>query len=198
MTIRAVALDVFGTLIRTTRDRTDPYTRLLNAVPADIRPERRSLLTKNVSLDDLAHSLGVDYLLPVILQELREQTAGFELFDDVPPTLLFLRARGLKVAACSNLATAYGDPVRELLPGMDAYVFSYEVGAAKPAPEIYQALCEALSCRPHEVLFIGDGHRSDVEGPAAYGMYSCGIDRAVHSLHMTARAAVGNPKSLRF
>jgi hypothetical protein len=42
-----------------------------------------------------------------------------------------------------------------LLPGLDAYVFSYEVGLAKPDPAIFQRVCDALGCAPGEVVFVG-------------------------------------------
>lgn len=67
--------------------------------------------------------------------------------------------------------------MRWLLPDLDAYLFSYELGAAKPDPEIYVATCTALGCRPREVLFIGDSRRCDFEGPRAFGMQAEWLDR---------------------
>lgn len=64
-----------------------------------------------------------------------------------------------------------------MLPTLDAHILSYEVGVAKPDPAIYAAVCDALGCRPRDVLFIGDSRRADFEGPQNYGMHARLIDR---------------------
>ncbi|WP_417277422.1 HAD family hydrolase [Castellaniella sp.] len=68
--------------------------------------------------------------------------------------------------------------VRRRLPGLDAYILSFEVGVAKPDPAIYEAVCAALGCSPCEALFIGDSRRSDDLGPRAFGMPAHWLDRA--------------------
>ncbi|PJI52359.1 hypothetical protein CTI14_43590, partial [Methylobacterium radiotolerans] len=89
--------------------------------------------------------------------ELREEIESITLFPDAAPTLLALKARGIKVALCSNLAAPYGPPVLDLLPFQpDFCAWSYEAGAVKPQPEIYQYLCDGIACQPEEVLMIGD------------------------------------------
>lgn len=138
----------------------------------------------------------MEFLLPLLQRDLQSQIGGFQLFDDVRSTIFYLQARGLKVAACSNLPTAYGDSVRSMLPGLRAYIFSFEVAAAKPSIQIYHALFAALNCNPREIAFIGDGHRADVEGPAVLGMHSRRVDRQKESLMMTAKAAIGRASTL--
>jgi HAD superfamily hydrolase (TIGR01509 family) len=54
---------------------------------------------------------------------------------------------------------------------------SFEVGAAKPEPAIYEAVCHALGKRPRDVLFIGDSKRCDFDGPQAFGMQARWLDR---------------------
>lgn len=71
---------------------------------------------------------------------------------------------------CSNLASAYGDAVKGMLPVLDGYAWSYEAGAVKPAPAIYQYVLDQLGCSAQEVLFIGDTPVDDVDGPRAFGM----------------------------
>lgn len=124
-----------------------------------------------------AQELGLESLLPAIHQELAEDLAGCRLFEDVAPTLQRLRADGCRIAVCSNLAQPYSEVVRRLLPDLDAYVFSFEVGAKKPDPAIYRAVCVALDCQPREILFVGDSQRADVDGPRRFGMSARLIDR---------------------
>lgn len=90
--------------------------------------------------------------------------AQFRLFNEVPEALAMGCRAGPRVAVCSNLAQAYGDVVRRLMPDIDAHIMSFEVGAAKPQPAIYSATCEALGRAPGEVVFVGDSQRCDLHG----------------------------------
>lgn len=169
-----VVFDVFGTLVRSNRPR-NPYARLLRASPQANRDE---FLTTNRTISQTACDLGLEHLTPVLERELHEELAALDLFPDVLTALSALHAAGRRVAICSNLAQPYGEAVRALLPRMDGYFFSYEIGARKPDPAIYARVCSTLRCQPKDVLFIGDSLRADVEGPRRYGMRSAHLDRA--------------------
>lgn len=99
------------------------------------------------------------------------------LYDDTLMMLDKLKAQGFKLAVCSNLATPYGKVAATLLPVFDAYAWSYEVGAIKPDPKIYQHIVDQLACQAEDVLFIGDTPLADVQGPTAFGMSARLIDR---------------------
>ena len=174
--ITVVCFDAFGTLIRYNGRRLNPYRRLVTVAPGE-QAERMPFLTRNVSVNEFADELGLSHLLPVIRRELDTEIAGLQLFPEVELVLRKLRAAGKRVAVCSNLAHEYGQVVRQLLPSLEGYVLSYEVGAAKPDPAIYAAVCESLGSRPRDVLFIGDSKRCDVQGPQAFGMQACWLDR---------------------
>jgi HAD superfamily hydrolase (TIGR01549 family) len=178
--IHAIVFDAFGTLLTYGGQRRNPYVRILAAI--DRTDSRLPFLTQNVSIDVFAAELGLVHLLPEIHQSLTEDLAGIRAFDDVADTIETLRAAGLRIAICSNLAQPYGTIVRQLLPALDGYVFSYEIGAKKPDPAIYRAACAAVSCAPGEILFIGDSRRADLEGPKAYGMQARLIDRRADQL----------------
>lgn len=75
---------------------------------------------------------------------LDDELDGLFVYPDVAPALARLHAAGTGVAVCSNLASAYGPSVRRLLPAVSDFVFSYEVGAVKPDPAIYQQVCDRL------------------------------------------------------
>lgn len=181
--ISAIAFDAFGTLIQYGAQRTSPYRRLIRHRSAAPQELRSTLMTRNVSVDILAQELGLAPLIPVIRQELEEETAALQLFPEVALTLQQLRAAGKPVALCSNLAYEYGPAVRRLLPELDAHILSFEVGAAKPEPAIYQAVCEGLNTPAGQILFIGDSQRCDLHGPQAFGMQARWLNRgAGHTL----------------
>lgn len=168
-----IVFDVFGTLITQRGQTTNAYSRLISAAGG----QRLPFLTRNTGIGTFAHELGIAHLLPVIERELSDELAQLELFEDAPLVLAQLRAKRRTVAVCSNLAQPFGPAVRALLPGLDAYVFSYEVGARKPEPAIYERVCSVLTCKPRDVLWVGDSRRADFEAPRAFGMHACLIDR---------------------
>jgi HAD superfamily hydrolase (TIGR01509 family) len=174
--IAAVYFDAFGTLIGYGGRRLNPYRRLL-AADAPKPVGRLPFLMRNVGIDVFARELGLEAALPAMERELAEELTGLILYPEVEAVLDTLRQAGRKVAVCSNLAAAYGLAVRELIPGLDAYVLSFEVGAAKPDPAIYAAVCAALDCSPGEVLFTGDSPWCDEQGLRDFGMRAHGLDR---------------------
>ncbi|MBU9439544.1 HAD hydrolase-like protein [Burkholderia multivorans] len=174
MQIRALALDAFGTLIQY-GPRLAPYSRLVGARGEGAA--RLPFLTRDVPVATFATELSMEHLLPEIEADLAEELAGLRLFAEVPELLARARRAGLRLAVCSNLAAEYGPAVRSLLPGLDAYILSYEVGVAKPDPAFFQRVCDALGCAPGEVMFSGDSRRCDVDGPQAFGMQARHLDR---------------------
>lgn len=167
-------LDAFGTVIQYGQ-RLAPYGRLLAGRGEGAA--RLPFLTRDVPVATFAAELGLEHLLPDIEADLAEELAGLRLFAEVPELLARARRAGLRLAVCSNLAAEYGPAVRGLLPDLDAYVLSYEVGVAKPDPAIFRRVCDALDCAPGEVVFVGDSKRCDVDGPRAFGMQAHHLDR---------------------
>ena len=84
--------------------------------------------------------------------------ANARLFDDVIPFLEKLRARGIKIAVVSNCT----ENTRPLLTSLgvdvlaDALVLSCEVGAAKPAAEIFLCALDRLAVPAEAALFVDD------------------------------------------
>ncbi len=171
---KAIVFDAFGTLICYTA-RPAPYGRLVDAAgrPAD----RLACLTRNVPMAKVAIELGAESSLDIMEADLAEELSGLRLFPEVADVLAKARAAGLRLAVCSNLAYEYGPAVRGLVPELDSYVLSYEVGVAKPHPTMYRLACAELGCAPAEAVFVGDSKRCDFEGPQAYGMQARWLDR---------------------
>lgn len=180
--IRAVAFDAFGTLLLSPQP--SAYRHLTGA---DATDERRRLLTSVEPLVLHAMRLGCNIPLAQLLHELQSELSQIRLFPDVAGTVAKLREAGLQIAVCSNLASDYVPAVQRLLPPMDVYVMSCEVGAVKPEPEIFHALCDALGLAPGEVLFVGDSARCDVHGPRRFGLAAMHLQR---HMGMTLESAV--------
>ena len=73
---------------------------------------------------------------------------------------------------CSNLAAGYAPALRGLLPGLEGYFLSCELGFAKPDERMYRAVAEGMGAPAREILFVGDSRRCDWEGPRNFGMRS--------------------------
>jgi methionine salvage enolase-phosphatase E1 len=92
-------------------------------------------------------------------------------------SLLLISGQAAGPVTWSNTPHNDGTFAEDLRPVMDAYAWSYEAGAVKPDPAIYQHILGQLGCTAHEVLFIGDTPAADVDGPRAFGMSARLINR---------------------
>lgn len=85
-------------------------------------------------------------MLSALELELYAELPTISLYPEVLSVLTALRSRGLRLGVCSNLAAPYAIPVKALLPfPIDAYAWSFDVGATKPDREIYAAICSEAS-----------------------------------------------------
>jgi putative hydrolase of the HAD superfamily len=93
------------------------------------------------------------------------------LFADVLPFLRTLKSRGIKIAIVSNCDENTRDLLVELGVAAlaDALVLSNEVGAAKPAAQIYQDALGVLGVTAGAALFV-DNNATYCEGAAALGI----------------------------
>ena len=179
----AVVFDLFGTLVQI-GDRRSPYRLLMQWMrDAGRRPlpdDAARLMSWPVQLSGVGTLFGValpDDLLATAQRALDYEINSLRLFPDTVTTVARLRAAGVRVGICSNLASPYGDAAKALLPVTDAYAWSYEARAVKPDPAIYQRVLDQLGCAAHDILFIGDTPSADVDGPRAFGMSARLIDR---------------------
>ncbi|SDG12925.1 HAD family hydrolase [Phytopseudomonas seleniipraecipitans] len=186
----AVIFDVFGTLIRI-EERRNPYLQLLRyGREQGLSPSSKHLhmlMTRDLGWGEAADRLGVraNYVkLREIAQLLQQELESMTLYPDALEAISMLREAGIKVGLCSNLASEYGPAVRELLPGLDACGFSYEIGAMKPNPVIYHSVCRDLGVQPGQqlggarVAMIGDSIRCDRDGARAAGLAGFHLSRS--------------------
>ena len=100
------------------------------------------------------------------------------LYDDVLPFLRTLRSRGVKIAIVSNC----DENTRDLLVEVgvaaltDVLALSNEVGAVKPAAQIYQYALDHLGVTADAALFV-DNNATFCSGAAALGIQAVQIVR---------------------
>jgi putative hydrolase of the HAD superfamily len=96
----------------------------------------------------------------------------FEAFDDVLPAARELRERGLRLVVVSNWDCSLATWLeRAGLGGLfHGTVSSAVVGAAKPAPAVFEAGLALAGCSADEAVLVGDSVENDVEGARAAGI----------------------------
>lgn len=178
-----IIFDVFGTLVKI-GERRSPYRKLIKWLKENGRQPKpddaKFIMSQNLSFTELVKLLGInipDQLLQELEHDLNDELQSIVLYEDTLSTLEELKELGFRLALCSNLAMPYGKVVSSLLPNIDTYAWSYEVGAIKPESQIYQYLIDQLECRDKDVLFIGDTPLADYSGPNEFGMSARLIDR---------------------
>lgn len=186
--INAIVFDVFGTLAEIQKKRR-PFAKLLQLLRATGREaqldDAARLMSSNVGLVGAVQLLGGELPAASIAElerDLYTELSTITLYPEVVPTLTKLRNAGYKLGLCSNLAAPYAVPIKLLLPfELDAYAWSFEVGAVKPELAIYEKICISLECEPKEVLMVGDTLEADYHGPRQAGLQALYLSRKVDS-----------------
>lgn len=191
MKIVAVIFDAFGTLVRIQR-RTNPFrSLLLEGRKHGRRPgagDVEVLITQPLSLEAAAERLRIqvsDARLQQLQTLLDDELDSIAAFPDALSAVAALQQAGLKIGICSNLAAPYGESVRRLFPTVNATGFSYEVGATKPCPLIYESICADLGVTPGHffddtgvAVMIGDSLWRDCYGARAAGINGVHLQRS--------------------
>ena len=181
--ISVIAFDAFGTLVDI-GDKRAPYKKLMQWMMSQGRTPQSDdaavIMSREASFEEVVARFGMtlpDELITTLYSDLDAELQSITLYPDTTSTLNHLSQAAFKIALCSNLAAPYGKAVFPMPPKFDAYAWSYEVGAIKPDPLIYQHIIDQLACTAEEVLFIGDTPLADVDGPTAFGMSARLINR---------------------
>ncbi|MBB2496483.1 HAD family hydrolase [Aquipseudomonas ullengensis] len=174
--LQAVIFDAFGTIVRIAKP-THPFKTLLmhgraQGLQIDLN-DAAVIMTNPFNLERAAAHFGIDIPsaeMALLQSQLDAELETIEPFPDAADCISTLKATGIKVAICSNLAMPYGAVVDELWPGLDAYGYSYAVGALKPDPRIYAVVLERLGVAARSAWMIGDSQRCDRDGPTEIGI----------------------------
>jgi putative hydrolase of the HAD superfamily len=190
--IRAITFDVGGTLIEPWPSVGHVYCEVAarhgysNLLPADVNQHFARAWKCRASFDysraDWIHlvrqtfrGLIRDPPDEVFFDDLYrrfEHPEVWRIYDDVRPSLEYLKKHGIKLGIISN----WDDRLRPLLCEFrlehyfDAVIISCEVGATKPSPIIFRAALQALRLPAHCVLHVGDSPREDVHGAQQSGL----------------------------
>ncbi|MFZ0341402.1 MAG: HAD family hydrolase [Gaiellaceae bacterium] len=106
-----------------------------------------------------------------------ERHENFELYDDVPDALAWVRSAGLRVGLVSNSSRDVGDFARHHGLDVDAGISSFHHGRTKPHASIFRAVLDLLAVEPAEAVMVGDTIADDIEGALALGMRAILLDR---------------------
>jgi len=198
--LRAVVFDVDFTIARPGPDLgPEGYRRLgarygLDLDPARYDDARRAALAdlhRHPELDHdeevwvrftqrIVEGMGGDgdtYGCAVEMTRAWEHAHHFDLFDDVLPTLAWLRGRGLRLGLLSNTARDLDLFVAHHGLSVDAVLTSRLHGKTKPHEAIFLRMLELLCVSPGEAAMVGDTLEDDVEGAIAVGMRAVLVDR---------------------
>jgi putative hydrolase of the HAD superfamily len=190
--VRAVLLDLYDTLAWTEwksmrlelEERLGLERRALLQAFDRSRPKRSTGAFGSAEGDIAAilEAAGVS-AEPELVRELTARTTtflqtGVSLWEDSIPVMRELRRRGLPIAIVSNCDHSTRPVVERLglYDEVDVMILSFEVGAAKPSPEIYRAALERLDVEPENALFADD-QAAYCDGAAALGIQTALIVR---------------------
>ena len=199
---RAVLLDMFDTLVELQPPAPRLRALLLERTGVDVgaEPARRAIAAEidhylahhmqgrdRASLDLLRdgcavvlhRALGVEGLEHAQVRDAMLGSLRFRVLPDVEPTLEALRERGVRLAVVSNWDCSLPEWLERagVAPFFEVVVSSAVVGAAKPAPDPFQAALELLGVGPDEAIHVGDSVANDVEGARAAGVRAVLIAR---------------------
>jgi HAD superfamily hydrolase (TIGR01549 family) len=87
-------------------------------------------------------------------------------------TIDYLRSRAIRLGVVSNCCAedVAAWPHSSLASRFDCTVFSFEVGLAKPDPEIYREAMRRLQADVSQTWFIGDGGDEELSGAEQAGL----------------------------
>jgi putative hydrolase of the HAD superfamily len=106
-------------------------------------------------------------------ERVRTKSAPFEHIEpEILVTIDYLRRRGIRLGVVSN---CFAEDVAAwsrspLASRFDCTVFSFEVGLAKPDPEIYREATHRLQVDVSHTWYIGDGGRDELSGAEQAGL----------------------------
>lgn len=97
------------------------------------------------------------------------------LYTDTLPCLHYLHPHYTLCSLTNGNADVNNIPA--LQPFFQLNLQACHVNAAKPAPELFHAVCEHFSVHPSDVIHIGDNKIADIQGAHDVGMQTIWLNR---------------------
>ncbi len=91
-------------------------------------------------------------------------------FNNIEETLIAFKNAGLKLAVMSDFPPEQKGDIWGFKKYFDVVLGSEECGALKPSVYPFGVLAQKLGVKTHEVLYVGNSVRSDIEGGRDSGM----------------------------
>lgn len=172
MSVRAIAFDLFGTLVVLE----DPLFRRQAPRALGVAPRvwlgavrevglRRAFPSVQALAQALAAACGAqgEGAVAALAAGLERQLAAARLVPGVRATCGFLQRRGLQLALVSNLSSAHLQLVDrfQLREAFSLVLASCETGLAKPEEAVFRALAHALALPVEAILVVGDSEAAD-------------------------------------
>jgi HAD superfamily hydrolase (TIGR01549 family) len=186
--VEAVLFDLFETLITESSTRPPGVSSLAPTLGCERDAFRRhwKALRPEVAIGRLSFRQALGEITTTLgspaddatLQRLSEERARTkakplqEIEDQILVMLDELRSRGIRLGAISNCCAedVASWPRSSLASRFDCRVFSYEVGLAKPNPEIYREAARRLQADTAHTWFVGDGENEELSGAEQAGL----------------------------
>ncbi|MHC4243985.1 MAG: HAD family hydrolase [Planctomycetota bacterium] len=135
----------------------------------------------------------------VRLHEDMELSVRPDLAPNITETLGSLQGK-YKMGVISDAIFSPGRALRQLLADYDilkyfsSFIFSDEIGCAKPNAAVFEAAAQDLGVKPGEIVHIGDRELKDIDGPHAVGARAvlCTVVKDRCSENTTADAICSN------
>uniref|UniRef100_A0A061QZ03 Haloacid dehalogenase-like hydrolase domain-containing protein 3-like n=1 Tax=Tetraselmis sp. GSL018 TaxID=582737 RepID=A0A061QZ03_9CHLO len=192
--VKALLLDVAGTLLNPTEPVTEVYRRydrnhVITATDAEMLRRFRSAYNRPWGRSTIRYvGDGREFWKYVVTEttgcndneffegiyEYYARKEAWRVTSGAIECLRELKEKGVKIALVSNFDTR----LRRILEDMqltslfDAVIVSAEVSAEKPNPVIFTAAVETLGLSPEECVHVGDDRRNDLWGARDAGCHA--------------------------
>lgn len=117
---------------------------------------KKGIITETDYWNYVNKSFGTNYSVENINKLLAD---SYSVNQNVVDIVREVRNLGIKTCLCTNNFPTRINTLNEkfsFLSDFDVQVFSYQVGAIKPDPKIFQALIDLSGCLPDEIVFTDD------------------------------------------
>ena len=187
--IDAVAFDIDGTLYR----NHNLYLRLIPHYLGNLRffrkynQVRKELRARPENADGysdffatqkelLAQKLcctpqqAEEYLDKIVYSGLKKYFQKIKPCRGAPKLISALKKAGVKIALLSDFPPEQKGELWGIKENCDLLLSTEEIGALKPSAKPFEVLSQKLGVAPEKILYVGNRHAYDVEGPKNVGL----------------------------